>query len=193
MALNLKDSLLILCNLPAKMQSSSLITITSYKQIQTSSNPPLSGEEHCFHRQNYRGNSEFSCVWSGNRFTGVTSKWSAVCLVSFAIGWLHLLPPCFLLSGVHHWKHIPGWFSLSQKHESHIAASCCGVGFWAHSAARISAAGPVKISGVWLTFCRRISKRVGSNISFQQVLEVFQCDTWDERASECTRLVLLYG
>lgn len=51
----------------------------------------------------------------------------------------------------------------------------------------------MKVSSIWLIFCRRISKPVGTSMSFQQILEVFQCDAWDERASECTYLITRLG
>lgn len=47
-------------------------------------------------------------------------------------------------------------------------------------------------SDVLLILCRNFFKLVGSNISFQQLFEVFHCDSWVERASDCTCLVLLH-
>lgn len=128
--------------------------ITSYKQIQTSSNPTLSREAQYLHRKDYCRNSGFSCVQSGTTCTGVMWKWGALsCLICFWFATSSTLS-CSLLGSVHPWKCMSQWFFFIQNH-SHIAASFHRVGFQAHPVTRISAAGPVKVSGIWLVFGRR--------------------------------------
>lgn len=93
MVLNLKGSFLILCNLPAKM-----LRVPHWSPSPVTRKYKVAGIQPCLGKNSTSvgrttGRILNSRVWSGNRSTGVTLKWDAVCLFSFAIGWLHLLHP----------------------------------------------------------------------------------------------------